>query len=87
MYTQVLVIMQYIIYKLYVYSQTYGSKGVVLHLYKVESPSPKDALCQVWLKLAQWFCRKCEKFTDRRASANDRQKSSYELSAQVSQNG
>ena len=28
----------------------------------------KDALCQVWLKLAQWFWRKswkCEKFTDR----------------------
>ena len=27
----------------------------VLHLKKFESPSPKDALCQVWLKLAQWF--------------------------------
>ena len=26
-----------------------------LHLQKFESPSPKDALCQVWLKLAQWF--------------------------------
>ena len=26
-----------------------------LHLNKLESPSPKDALCQVWLKLAQWF--------------------------------
>ena len=29
--------------------------------------STKDALCQVWLKLAQWFWRrsqKCEKFTD-----------------------
>ena len=38
------------------------------HLNKLESPSPKDALCQVWLKLAQWFWRrrwKCEKFTDR----------------------
>ena len=35
-------------------------------LKKIESPSPKDALCQVWLKLAQWFCRrrwKCKKFT------------------------
>ena len=33
----------------------------------VESPSPKDALGQVWMKLAQWFWRrrwKCEKFTD-----------------------
>ena len=29
--------------------------GWVLHLNKLESPSPKDALCQVWLKLAQWF--------------------------------
>ena len=44
-------------------------KGVALHLNKYESPLPKDALCQVWLKLAQWFLSKiwkCEKFTDRR---------------------
>ena len=27
----------------------------VLHLNKLKSLSPKDALCQVWLKLAQWF--------------------------------
>ena len=27
-------------------------KGGDLHLNKLESPSPKDALCQVWLKLA-----------------------------------
>ena len=33
-------------------------KGGVLHLNKLESPSPKDALCQVWLKLAQWFWRR-----------------------------
>ena len=32
--------------------------GVALRLNKFESPSPKDALCQVWLKLAQWFCRR-----------------------------
>ena len=31
---------------------------MVLHLNKLESPSPKDALCQVWLKLAQWFWRR-----------------------------
>ena len=40
-----------------------------LHLNKLESASLKDALCKVWLKLAQWFWRrrwKCEKFTDRR---------------------
>ena len=24
-------------------------KGATLHLNKIESPSPKDALCQVWL--------------------------------------
>ena len=43
-------------------------KGRFLHLKKLESPSPKDALWQVWLKLTQWFMRrrwKCEKFTDR----------------------
>ena len=41
-------------------------KSGALHLNKPESPSPKDALCQVWLKLAQWFWRrrwKCERFT------------------------
>ena len=27
-------------------------KGVALHLNKLESPSTKYALCQVWLKLA-----------------------------------
>ena len=42
-------------------------KGGALHLNKLESPSPNDALCQVRLKLAQWFSRrrwKFEKFTD-----------------------
>ena len=29
-----------------------------LHLNKIEIPSSKDALCQVWLKLAQWFRRR-----------------------------
>ena len=33
-------------------------KGGALHLNKLISPSPKDALCQVWLKLAQWFLRR-----------------------------
>ena len=73
-------------------------KGGALHLNKLESPPPKDVLCQVWLKLAQWFWRrrwKCEKFTDRQMDGRtdgrtDRrrttgdQKSSLELSAQVS---
>ena len=33
-------------------------KGVAPHLYKHESTSQKDALCQVWLKLARQFCRR-----------------------------
>ena len=33
-------------------------KGGALQLNKLESPSPKDALCEVWLKLAQWFWRR-----------------------------
>ena len=40
-------------------------KGVALHLKKPESPLPKDALCQIWLKVAQWFWKrkwKTEKF-------------------------
>ena len=44
-------------------------KGIALHLKKLKFSSPKDALCQVWWKLAQWFWRrswKCKKFTNRR---------------------
>ena len=33
-------------------------KGRALHLNKLEFPSPKDALWQVWSKLAQWFWRR-----------------------------
>jgi hypothetical protein len=33
-------------------------RGYPLLLNKLESPSPKDDLCQVWLKLAQWFWRR-----------------------------
>ena len=33
-------------------------KGMALHLNKLVSPSPKDALCQVWLKMSQWFWRR-----------------------------
>ena len=60
------------------------------HLNKLESSSSKDALCQVWLKLAQWFWRRRWKVkslrtdgrTDRRTTGNE--KRSPELSAQVS---
>ena len=52
-------------------------KGEALHLNKLESLSLRDTLCQVWLKLAQWFWRrrwKCEKFTDGRTHGQtDRQ--------------
>jgi hypothetical protein len=33
-------------------------RGNPLHLNKLESPPPKDDLCQVRLKLAQWFWRR-----------------------------
>ena len=33
-------------------------KDRALHLNKLESPSPKDALCLVWLKMAQRFLRR-----------------------------
>ena len=32
-------------------------KGVTLYFNKFESPLPREALCQVWLKLTQWFYR------------------------------
>ena len=44
------------------------SGGWAFDLNKLESPSPKDALWQVSLKLVHWFqrrSRKCEKCTDR----------------------
>jgi len=40
-------------------------KDGALHLNKLESPSPKDALCQVWLKFAQWFWRRRWRTTDK----------------------
>ena len=34
-------------------------KGMALNIIKkLESPAPKDALCYVWLELAQWFLRR-----------------------------
>ena len=55
------------------------------YLNKLEFPSPKGALCQVWLKVAQWFLRgkwKYNKFTDGRTEkwpTTGYQKSSLEL--------
>jgi hypothetical protein len=36
-------------------------KGFPYCLNKHESPPPKDDLCQVWVKLAQWFWRRSRK--------------------------
>jgi hypothetical protein len=66
-------------------------KGYLLPLNKLESPSPKDDLCLVWLNLVQRFWRrswKCKSLqtdrqTDWRRTTVD-QKSSLELSTQVS---
>ena len=38
--------------------------GVALHLKKLESPSSKNALCQVWLTMAQWFWRRNVNFVN-----------------------
>jgi hypothetical protein len=37
-------------------------KGDPLHLDKLESPPPKDDLCQVWLNLAHWFWRRSRNY-------------------------
>jgi hypothetical protein len=52
----------------------------------LESPPSNNDLCQVWLKLAQWFWRRSQKCkslqTDGQTTGD--QNSSLELSAQVS---
>ena len=58
-------------------------KGVAFHLYKLEFPSPKDTLWQVWLKIAKWFCRrrcKCKKFMDRRTDDRRSEKLTWAFS-------
>jgi hypothetical protein len=55
------------VFLLFCYYLPFGM-GVTLHLNNLESPLPKDDLCQVWSKLAERFwrrSRKCKKFTDR----------------------
>ena len=51
-------------------------KVMTLNFNKLESPSPKDALCRLWLNLAQWVLKKMKmrKFTrkDRRTTDNRR---------------
>jgi hypothetical protein len=36
-------------------------EGLCPSFEKLEFPSPKDDLCQVWLKLVQWFWRRSQK--------------------------
>ena len=56
-----------------------------LHFNNSESPSPKDDLCHVWLKLAQRFLRRSQKCISLQTDGRtDDQNSSLELSAQVS---
>ena len=66
---------------------------MALHLNKLELPSPKNALCQVWLKLPSGSGKdkSVKKFTDRQTGGQTDgrrelgdQKTSLELSAQVS---
>jgi hypothetical protein len=46
----------------YFYSFTiispWKTKGLSPSFEQIETPSPKDNLCQVWLKLAKWFWRR-----------------------------
>ena len=63
------------------------SNLLFFHLNKLESLSPKDALCQVWLKLAQWFCmeKKMQVWTvydnddnDNNDNDNDEQRTNFD---------
>ena len=71
------VVLEKKIFKYFQYNFTISLLShVALHLNKLESPPSKDALCHVWLKLAQWFWRRswtCEKFTDDRQTTDNRQ--------------
>jgi hypothetical protein len=72
------------VFSLFRYYLSLG-KGVVHHLYNSESPLPTDDLCQLWLKLAQWFWRrslKCKSFTDRQTDRQmtDNRRSEIQLS-------
>ena len=51
----------YLLFRNYMYLSL--EKGVPLFLNKLEFSSPKDAFCQVWLKLAQWFWRRFLNFS------------------------
>ena len=67
-------------------------KGATLLLNKYAFPrnTPKDALCQLWLKFAKWFLRtqcKYETLTDRRTDDGQqaiKKKKTLKVSAQVS---
>jgi hypothetical protein len=58
-------------------------KGYPFCLNKLESLSPKDDLCQVWLKLAQWFwrSRKCKSLQVDRQTDGSGQKLTWAFSS------
>jgi hypothetical protein len=54
---------------------------------KFKSPPPKDNLCHVWLKLAQWFWKRIRKSKKNYRQTDARQRAIrkyHELSAKVS---
>jgi hypothetical protein len=61
--------------------------GYLFCLNKLESPLPKNDLCQFWLKLVQWFwrrSRKCKSLqTDRQTDARQRAIRKAHLSFQL----
>ena len=65
-------------------SPSYPYKEMTLNLNKLKFQTPKNALCQVWLKMVLEKKLKSEKFTDIRM---DRQTTNKKWSAQVSLNG
>ena len=57
--------------------------NMALHLRMLKYHSPKDALCQVWLKLAQWFGKEDENVKSLRQWTNFDQKSQPSKEAHI----
>jgi hypothetical protein len=54
-------------------------KGKPLNFNNLESPPPKDDLCQVWLKFAKWFWRRSRKCKHYKMAANLKDKLSNKV--------
>ena len=50
-----LLVLEKMIFKIHFRYHLPLEKGVARHLTRLEFPSPKDAFCEVWLKLARCF--------------------------------